>query len=167
MAAITSLPNLTPREGVIDAIHRCFTGMDTNDHELYESACLQDESMTVVIGPTTVQGWKAIREFSEKVFHIVTSHAITNIRVALEDGAETASVTASAMAFHLRPAEAFTPEDTSYTSASVYRFEVVKDSKDGLWKIKRWEFQVLWTVGDPTVMHGEEVPEFITTLESK
>ena len=164
---IISLPNLSPRDAVIDALHRCFTGMDTNNRDLYESACLKDESMTVVIGPTTVQGWTAISELTDKVFQLVTSHVITNIRVALEEGAETASVTASAIAYHIRPEEAFTPEDTSYTSSSVYRFEIVKDPKDGLWKIKRWEFQILWTVGDPAVVHGKEVPEFITMLDSK
>ncbi|KAJ4346682.1 uncharacterized protein N0V89_010613 [Didymosphaeria variabile] len=150
----TALTSLSPREAIADAIYRCVRGIDSNDRTLFESACLKTESMTIAVGPTVVQGWVAISEFFERVFHIVTTHVISNIRVEVPDGVDTASLTAHAISYHMREEDALKVEDTSYTASSLYDIELVRDESDGLWKIKKWGFQILWTTGDRAVLHG-------------
>ncbi|KAF2466527.1 uncharacterized protein BDR25DRAFT_306065 [Lindgomyces ingoldianus] len=154
MADLVTLTALSPREAVADALHRCILGIDTNNRGLFESACLTNESMTVVAGPITLEGWTAISDFFLKVFVLVTTHITSNIRIELKDGADTAFMTAHAISYHVRPDDALKPEDTSYTASSLYFIDLVKDSSDGLWKIKKWEIKVQWTTGDRAVVHG-------------
>ncbi|KAI2640336.1 hypothetical protein GGS26DRAFT_537680 [Hypomontagnella submonticulosa] len=154
MASPVALSALSPREAVADALQRCVLGIDNNNRDLFSSACLKDESMAIVAGPININGWPAISEYFEKVFVLATTHITSNIRVELKDGADTASMTAHAIAYHVWPDDAFKQEDTSYTAACLYFIDLVKDSNDGLWKIKKWEIKVLWTTGDRAVVHG-------------
>jgi hypothetical protein len=154
MADPLTLTALSPREAVADAIHRCVLGIDSNNRDLFESGCLKNESMTVVAGSITLKGWTAISEFFLRVFVLVTTHIISNIRIELKDGADTASMTAHVLAYHVRPDDALKPEDTSYTASCLYFIDLVKDSNDGLWKIKKWEIKIQWTTGDSAVLHG-------------
>ncbi len=154
MADSVTLTALSPREAVADALHRCVLGIDSNNRDLFESGCLKNESMTVVAGPITIEGWIAISEFFLKVFVLVTTHVISNIRIELKDDADTASMTAHGVACHVRPDDALKPEDTSYTASCLYFIDLVKDSNDGLWKIKKWEIKVQWITGDRAVLHG-------------
>jgi hypothetical protein len=153
MATSTTLTGLTPREAITDALHRCVLGIDSNNRELFESSCLKDESMTVVAGPFNIEGWSAINDFFAKLFTLVTTHTISNIRIEVNDDADTASMTAHAISYHVRPEEALTQEDTSYTASSLYDIDLVKDESDNLWKIKKWGIQVLWTTGERAVLH--------------
>lgn len=154
MADQVTLTALNPREAVADALHRCILGIDSNNRDLFESACLKDESMTVVAGPITIEGWTAISEFFLKVFDLVTTHVTSNIRIELKDGADTASMTAHALAYHVRPDDALKPENTSYTASCLYFIDLVKDSNDSLWKIKKWELKIQWTTGDRAILYG-------------
>ncbi|RYP15612.1 hypothetical protein DL765_005591 [Monosporascus sp. GIB2] len=153
MANPVTLTALSPREAVADALHRCLLGIDSNNRDLFESGCLKNESMTVIAGPITLEGWTAISEFFLKVFVLATTHFTSNIRIELKDGADTASMTAHALAYHVRPDDALKQEDTSYTVSSLYFIDLVKDSNDGLWKIKKWEIKILWTTGDRAALH--------------
>jgi hypothetical protein len=154
MADQVTLTGLSPREAVADALHRCVLGIDTNNQDLFGSGCLKNESMSIIAGPYTIEGWTAISDFFQKVFVLETTHVISNIRIELKDGADTASMTAHALSYHIRPEDAFKPEDTSYTASSLYSIDLVKDSSDGLWKIKKWDMKILWTTGDKAVLHG-------------
>lgn len=145
---------LTPREAVADALHRCVLGIDSNDHALFKSACLISDEMTWTGGGFDLEGWTAIDELFQRLFVIVTTHVISNIRVELDDGETSASLTAHAISYHIQPQDAFKPEDTSYTASSLYRIDLVKDMGDGLWKIKKWEANVLWTTGDRAVLQS-------------
>ena len=154
MATAYALTGLTPREAVADALHRCVLGLDRNDKDLFESACVKDETMTVAAGPVSLNGWETINAYFQRVFACITTHIISNIRVEFKDGADTASMTAHAMSYHLKEDTASLPEDISYRAASLYDIDLVKDGKDGLWKIKKWDIKVLWTTGDIQVLHG-------------
>ena len=149
-----SLISLSPREAVADALHRCVLGLDSDDRDLFESACLTNESMMFIGGGFALEGWTAINEIFERVFTLITPHVISNIRVQLKDGQDTAFLTAHAISYHVRPDDALKQEDTSYTAGSLYSINLVRDGDDGLWKIKRWEIKVLWTTGDKAVLHG-------------
>jgi len=154
MADLVTLTALSPREAVADALHRCVLGIDSNNRDLFESGCLKNESMTLVAGPITIEGWTAISEFFLKVFVVVTTHVTSNIRIELKDGADKASMTAHALAYHVRRDDALKPEDSSYTASCLYFIDLVKDSNDGLWKIKKWEIKIQWTTGDRAVLYG-------------
>ncbi|CAG8981508.1 hypothetical protein HYALB_00003081 [Hymenoscyphus albidus] len=145
---------LSPREAVADALYRCILGIDSNDHALFESACLKDESMAVVAGSITIEGWTAINDFFQKLFSLVTTHATSNPRIELKDGADTAFMTCHAFSYHIRPDDAFLPEDTSYTASSLYSLDLVRHSEDGLWRTKKWVINTLWTTGDIKILHG-------------
>ncbi|KAH6642911.1 hypothetical protein C7974DRAFT_112709 [Boeremia exigua] len=147
----TSLP---PREAIADALHRCILGIDSNNQPLFESACLKTEEMTWTGNGFNIQGWTAIKALFDRLFVLVTTHTISGIRVEVEDGASEAVLTAHAMSYHVRPEDAFIKEDTSYTASSLYTLGLVKDVGDGLWKIKRWEAEVLWTTGDRGVLQS-------------
>lgn len=108
--------------------------------------------MTFIAGPVTKKGWTGIRDFFDKAFDLVTTHVSSNIRVELEDGADTASLTAHVIAYHVRPEDALSLEDTSYTVACLYFMDLVRDGSDGLWKIKKWQLKYLWTTGDRGVV---------------
>ncbi|KAF2825531.1 hypothetical protein CC86DRAFT_419585 [Ophiobolus disseminans] len=164
MTSKIHLPNLTSREAVADAIHRIALGIDTNDHALFASACVQDPSMLLTAGPVTPSGWKSmtlsgwesINGYFQRVFGLVTSHVLSNIRIELaDDNAETAHLTTTGLTHHMRPDDALDKQDASYTCSCQYNVDLIKDGSDGLWKIKKWEVKVIWTTGDPTILHGQ------------
>ncbi|KFY04593.1 hypothetical protein V491_09301 [Pseudogymnoascus sp. VKM F-3775] len=148
------LPGLTPREAIADALHRSVVGIDSNNREILESGLLKNEEIVVIAGPVTVQGWPAVSEFFDTVFKLTTTHVTSNIRIEVEDGADTASMTAHAISYHVKPEDALKEEDTSYTAACLYDIDLVKDGNDGLWKIKKWILKILWTTGDKAVLYG-------------
>jgi hypothetical protein len=152
MADHVALNSLSPREAVADALHRCILGIDSNDQSLFDSACLNDERLNIVIGTTNLEGWTMVNAFFQKLLTLVTTHIVTNVRIQLVDEA-TASLTAHAIAYHIRPEDAFKPEDTSYTASNLYDLDLVKDN-DGLWKIKKWVIKALWTTGDVKVVQS-------------
>ncbi|RVX73950.1 hypothetical protein B0A52_02840 [Exophiala mesophila] len=153
MAQPDNLREITPREAVADALHRCILGFDNNDRELFESACLKDESMLVVAAGFIIQGWTSISDFMSRLFSLVTTHFITNIRVQFNDESNTAHMSAHAIAYHVRADDAFKQEDASYTAGCLYFIDLIKDDTDGLWKIKKWEIKMQWTTGDRAVLH--------------
>ncbi|KAL6245440.1 hypothetical protein RBB50_007439 [Rhinocladiella similis] len=152
---MASSNTLTPREAVADALHRCVLGLDNNDPALFESSYVKDETATFAAGPMTIKGWDAINESMTKLFSLVTTHYITNIRVEFKgaDNTNTASMSAHAIAYHVRPDDAYKAEDTSYTAGCLYFIDLVKDDTDGLWKIKKWEVKIQWTTGDRTILY--------------
>ena len=154
---LEALTALSPREAVADALQRCLLGVDSNNRALFESGCVKDESMVVYAGDIKLEGWNAIGSFFDRVFTMVTHHMISNVRVEVKDGADTASMSAHAVARHIRPEDALKVEDTSYTGGCLYVIDLVKDGGDGLWKIKRWELKLLWTTGDRAIVRGEDV----------
>ena len=144
---------LPPREAVADALHRCILGLDSNDRELFESACVKNETMTVIAGEFNIEGWTAINDFFQKDFALLTTHTVSNIRVNIKDD-KTAFMTAHTLSYHIRPEDAFKPEDSSYTGSCLYSIDLVKDENDGLWKIQKWIINLLWSTGDKAVLHG-------------
>jgi SnoaL-like domain len=150
-----ALPSLSPREAVIDALHRIVDGMDNNNHELWESGCLKTEEMSFRIGDNVIQGWNAVDGYiTNKIFTLHTTHFITNIRVDIKDGADTAYLTAHALAYHYKPEDAFKPDGKPFTSGGLYYVDFVKDKSDGLWKLKTWTLKLNWTDGNMAAVIG-------------
>lgn len=157
MSSTASLPLLTPREAVADAMYRCVLGIDTNNKQLFESAMSKDPTATFIAGPATFTGWNQISSIFEAVWKVNTLHSVTNMRVNLKDEkADTASLTCHAISYHVRPENAFDVEDTSYTAGSLYDVDLVRDKEDGgLWKILHWRITIQWTTGERSILHPD------------
>ena len=44
------------------------------------------------------------------------------------------------------------PATEKFTSGGFYFCDIVKDGSDGLWKISKWVFQIVWTEGNRAVL---------------
>ncbi|KAF3002467.1 hypothetical protein E8E13_005214 [Curvularia kusanoi] len=144
----------TPCAAVADTLNRCILGIDSNDRALFESACLQTEEMVWIGGGFNITGWSAINALFDKLFTLVTTHTISNIRVDVGDDDSVAHLTAHAISYHARPEDAFKEEGQMYTAASLYDIGLVRGEEDGVWRIRRWEAKVLWTRGERALLHG-------------
>lgn len=151
-----TISNLSPREAAVDPLYRFVNGLDANNRELLESSMVEGKDTAfVIMGNRSVEGTDAIKEYIyNKVMPLHTTHFITNVRVDLKDGADTAYVTATVLACHYKAEDAFLPERKAYATAGLYYMDMVKDSSSGLWKIKKWTLKMNWTEGDRSIMMG-------------
>ena len=72
---------------------------------------------------------------------------VSNVRVDVKDGANTASLTANALAQHCPPGKGKEPDAPKFLVGSEYGIDLIRDETDGLWKIKKWVLDVLWRQG--------------------
>ena len=152
-----SLPSLTPREAVADGIYRAVTGFDRNNVEMFNSAFIsEDVTFELLAGGKREKIFEGLSNLrSQALEHtgpMDTTHMLSNVRVNLEEGASTASLTAYALVQHARAGEGIDPESPKYLVAGEYYVELVKDETDGLWKIKKWIRDAQWKHGDRSVM---------------
>lgn len=157
MSLPISLRSLSPREAIADTLHRCLLGIDSNDHSLFASSVLQTPDLTFTGADYKLEGWTAFNDFATVLFNRVTMHMTSNIRIEVQDGADVARLQCQAIAYHMKAEDARKKEDTSYTAGNLYDIELVRDvgeDGDGVWKIKTWKIEVLWTTGDVKVLHG-------------
>jgi hypothetical protein len=151
MAEQITLGSLSSREAVTDALYRAIHGIDTNDHALLSSACVQDSTMTMTIGSIKIEGWSAMNEYLQRIFKLVTTHITSNVRVQIDEGRETARLNCHAIAYHMKPDDAMKMEDCSYTVGGLYDVGLVKGD-DGLWRVRTWDLKILWTTGDRAIL---------------
>ncbi|KAK5124770.1 hypothetical protein LTR85_001483 [Meristemomyces frigidus] len=152
MAFPISLPSLSPREAVADAMYRCIIGLDMNDWPLTESAWVKDSEASFEMDGYAIVGIDALKaELVDRVGPLVTQHNISNVRVELKDGADTAYMTAYAVAYHFRPGEGVDPATKGLVSGATYHMDVVKEGGDGVWRIKKWGMKLLWLDGDRSI----------------
>lgn len=77
---------------------------------------------------------------------------LSNIRVDVKEGADTASLVAYALAQHCPPGRGKEPDGPKYLTGGEYWIDLVRDESDGLWKIKKWVLDIVWRQGDASVM---------------
>jgi hypothetical protein len=80
-------------------------------------------------------------------------HMTSNILVEIHEGRQMATLTAHAMAYHMRTEDASEEEDTSYKAANLYDIKVASVGAENEWKIKEWDVKVLWRTGDRAFLH--------------
>ena len=151
MALPSSLSSLSVREAITDALYRAVLGLDTSDKALFDSALTQDANFD--LNGNVMVGLDAIHAGSyDLLSKLDTTHFISNARVNVRDGDSTASMTASALSQHYRHKQGTVGGATSLMTGSLYFLDLVKDDKDGLWKIKNWKLQLIWAEGDWSIM---------------
>jgi len=150
-----TLTSLTPREAITDALYRALIGFDRNDIPIFNSAFAgEDVTFELHDGQKRiVNGLSTIRTLSlEQVGPMDTTHMISNVRVDFKDGADTASLTAYALAQHCPPGKGKEPDAPKYLVGGEYWIDLMRDEMDGQWKIKKWVLDVIWRQGDASVM---------------
>ena len=147
------LSSLSPREAVADVLYRCLAGLDTNDRTLFDSAWVHDDATTFDMPGRSIAGMDALhKDLFDIVGPMDSQHMISNVRIDLKYGADTARMSAYSQAVHYRPGEGKDPASKHFTGGTVYYMYLVKDDKDGLWKIKKLRVEVLWFDGDRSVI---------------
>ncbi|KIX03233.1 uncharacterized protein Z518_06785 [Rhinocladiella mackenziei CBS 650.93] len=149
-----TLTSLTPREAITDALYRAIIGFDRNDVSIFNSAFAEDVIGEIRAGDGgIIDGLSNVRaQVLDHVGHMDTTHMISNVRVDVKDGANTASLTAYALAQHCPPGKGKEPDAPKYLVGGEYWMDLMRDEGDGLWKIKKWVLDVIWTQGDASVM---------------
>ncbi|KAH7310309.1 hypothetical protein BKA65DRAFT_518827 [Rhexocercosporidium sp. MPI-PUGE-AT-0058] len=99
----------------------------------------------------SISGLPAIRA---QVFDFIgpmdTTHVLSNIRIDVKDGADTASLTATAINMHCPPGRGGDPAGPKFLAGTRYNVEFVE--VEGEWKVVKWVINVVWRQGDPAVM---------------
>ncbi|KAK6376093.1 hypothetical protein LTS17_007344 [Exophiala oligosperma] len=145
-----NIPSLTTRESIVDALYRAIQGLDTNDRALFQSAVTDDMTMEIpFVGSISGPG---IDKMFEGVGPMDTTHAISNVRVHVEEDSKTATVTAYAVAQHFKAGEGSDPTSPNLLAGAMYTLALVKDDSQDLWKVKKWVAEIKWRQGDPSIM---------------
>jgi hypothetical protein len=153
------LASLSPREAMVDAMTRALVACDRNNTALFNSAWAgEDVAFEINDGDKKVLLNLALirMHILDRVGLMDTTHNISNIRVDVKDGADTALLTATSLAQHCPPGRGREPDGPKYLVGGEYSADVIKDNADGVWKIKKWALRVIWAQGDSSVMqsHG-------------
>ncbi|TVY57128.1 hypothetical protein LSUE1_G010321, partial [Lachnellula suecica] len=133
-----TLPSLSQREAIADALYRAATASDHRDSALFNSAWAgEDVSMEIHDDNKKVlQGLSLIRtNVLNRVGPMDTTHNISLVRVNYQDGADTASLIATSTAQHASSGTGRDPNGTKYTVGGEYSVDLIKD-EEGVWKIK-------------------------------
>jgi hypothetical protein len=99
MAYPQSLSGLSTREQITDTIVRACLGLDSNDKALWESAWAADPDITLDINGNVMKG---LEDMNKNCFDGIgpmdTQHLLGSIRIDVKDDANTAHMTANALA---------------------------------------------------------------------
>ncbi|PYH85169.1 hypothetical protein BO82DRAFT_429658 [Aspergillus uvarum CBS 121591] len=152
----TTLPALPLREAIIDPLYRAVLSFDDADLPLFESAFFEDAVFD--FNGRVMEGRAAIKSGSwDSVSKLDTTHFLSNVRINLPaEDSTTATVTASALAQHFRAGQGNQPGTARLMSGALYSVDVERDLSEGngVWRIKRWRMNLVWTEGDWGVMTG-------------
>ena len=153
MATLAANLSLSDREGIIDALYRSIIGLDTADQAMFESAWHKDATFVYDVMPPT-QGLDAIlaTTFQYVGQGLDTTHFVSNVRIELKNGSDTAKVTSHALAQHYRKNEGRDKKAPRYLTGNMYYVDVAKDNSEGLWKIAKLDIKVIWCEGDASIV---------------
>lgn len=149
-----TLPSLSQREAIADAVYRAAIASDHHDSALFDSAWAgEDVSMEIHDDTKKVlQGLSLIRKnVLNTVGPMDTTHNISMVRVNYQDGDDTASLTATSTATHAPSGTGRDPNGTKYTVGGEYSVDLIKDDA-GVWRIKKLVLNVIWTSGDASLL---------------
>ncbi|WBW71001.1 SnoaL-like domain [Schizosaccharomyces osmophilus] len=140
-------PALSGRDAVADALYRSVMALDTADDALFKSAFTTDAVLDV--NGTIMEGYDAIySQCYAMLTKLDTNHFLSNMRINIIEGDSKAQVTCSALSQHYRGGEGMNPGSDFLLAGGLYWVELVKDSGDGLWKMKHWTLKSTWGQGD-------------------
>ncbi|KAE8443802.1 hypothetical protein EG329_001396 [Mollisiaceae sp. DMI_Dod_QoI] len=152
-----ALTGLTVREAITDGLYRAVMAFDLNDVAMLDSAFAgEDVTLEMHAGGNEHHSVSSLSMFKAQIFDHVgpldTMHMISNVRIDVKDGADSASLTAYSLNQHCPTGKGYDLDAPKYLVGGEYTMDFVRDEVDGLWKIKKWVMNVIWRQGDPSVM---------------
>ncbi|KAI8721648.1 SnoaL-like domain-containing protein [Fusarium sp. LHS14.1] len=153
MASLATNLSLSDREAIPDALYRSIIGLDSNDKAIFESAWHQDAQF-IFDGTPPIEGLAAILATTFQLIGagLDTTHMVSNVRIDLKDGADTAKMTAHALAQHYRKGEGWKPGAERFLTGNMYWIDLIKDKSDGLWKMTKFHMKAIWGEGDASII---------------
>jgi hypothetical protein len=153
-ALLTKPSSLTPREAVIDTVTRLVTALDYNDLEAFRDTFLGEESIMILNGSGT-KTLDSLSSIVKNVFDLIgpmdSTHMLTNPRVHLKDGADTAVFTSFVLAQHCEAGKGRDPAAPKWLVGGSYEVDLVRTERNE-WKVKKYVVDVIWNQGDSSVM---------------
>jgi len=106
---------------------------------MFQSSLAKGEDISMELkGSMGVKGPDQIKQFiSGFIGPLDTTHHVSNVRVDIQDGGDTVILSAYAVAQHYREGEGLDPASAHSMSGAIFVVDLIKDSKDDLWKIKK------------------------------
>ena len=154
MAYPQSLSGLSTREEITDTVVRACLALDSNNKSLWESAWASDPDISLEINGNVMKGMESLnKNCFDGIGPMDTQHLVSSIRVDVKEGADTAHVTANALAQHYRPGQGRVADAERLLAGSIYDVKVVKEA-NGRWKLKTWVLKIIWTEGNWAVMRS-------------
>jgi hypothetical protein len=149
-------PELTPREAIMDALHRSSIGMDTNDVELFDSAYAKNTRWD--LNGKIIDGLEEVHTkcYNPTISNLDTTHHFTNIRINIADNQHEAAMSAIFLAQHWRLGEGKIPGSLRYTTGGHVYLEFTKDEEEGVWKIKFYRTKSIWFEGHRKEVMGHD-----------
>lgn len=158
MASPYLLSGLTTREAIVDAMTRVLVALDRNDVGLFNSAWAGDDVLAQIGVDENKKVLPSLPVIRKMVFDRVgpmdTTHSFTNPRVDVHEGADTAVLTATSLAQHCAVGRGKEPDGPKYLVGGEYTVDMIRDSADGAWKIKKWVLKISWAEGDASILDG-------------
>ncbi|KAH6888504.1 hypothetical protein B0T10DRAFT_488305 [Thelonectria olida] len=153
MASLAVNLGLSDREAIPDALYRSIIGLDANDQTTFQSAWHKDATF-VFDGTPPTEGLDAILATTFQFIGagLDTTHMVSNVRVDVKDGANTAKMTAHALAQHYRKGEGRNPKAPRFLTGNMYWIDAAKDESSGVWKMTKFEMKVIWCEGDGSIV---------------
>ena len=146
------LQQLGVRGAIADAIHRAVLAFDTNDSELFLSAIVKDK-ISFSRNDELHEGLDAVmRNVFEHVTNLETQHTISNVRIDVDESADTARMVTYMNAQHHREGEAMDPSKEGLIGGATNVVNLLMDGDSGLWKITKWKMNINWIQGDPSIV---------------
>ncbi|CAK7238145.1 hypothetical protein SEUCBS140593_010371 [Sporothrix eucalyptigena] len=156
MASPYFLSGLTTREAIIDAMTRVLVALDEGDAGLFDSAWAGDDVYVQIGTDDNKKVFPSLALVRKVVFDRValmdTTHSFTTPRVYYEEGSDTARMTAVSLAQHCPEGRGKEPDGPKYLVGGQYNVDLVRDSADGVWKIKKWVIKINWAQGDASIL---------------
>ncbi|KAF7563275.1 hypothetical protein G7046_g854 [Stylonectria norvegica] len=150
------LSSLSPREAIIDALSRALISCDRHDTQLFNSAWAgEDVVFEIHDGDTKVLPNRSLirTHVLDRVGPMDTTHNVSNVRVDVKDGADTAFLTATSLAQHCPSGRGKEPDGPKYLVGGQYSLDLVRDEAKE-WRIKKCVLEVIWTQGDASIMQS-------------
>ncbi|KAL1888030.1 hypothetical protein Sste5346_009827 [Sporothrix stenoceras] len=158
MASSYFLSGLTTRESILDAMTRVLVALDQNDVGLFNSAWAGEDILAQIgvdENKKVLPNLSVVRKVVfDRIGPMDTTHSFTTPRVHVEEGADTAVLTAVSLAQHCPVGRGKEPDGPKYLVGGEYTVDMVKDAADGQWKIKKWILKINWAQGDNSILDG-------------
>jgi hypothetical protein len=147
----TQLTGLTPREQITDVLLLACLAIDHNNRALFISCFSTTTPPSMVFDNSPCPGAESC---ADKVLGAVgqldTQHLVSNIRIDIREGGQTAWLGCNALNQHMRAGEGLKEgEKQKSLSGQFYEIKFVKE--EGGWKIEQWVFKVIWREGTNAV----------------